>query len=106
MLKLKLHQKRNQIVKQELKHKRNKLIISAILSLPLLLVMVVHISPISIPSILVNPWVQLILSTPVQFIIGGNFTLARIKICEMVQLTWMYWLLLVPVPHIFIAFMK
>ena len=44
MLKLKLHQKRNQIVKQELKHKRNKLIISAILSLPLLLVMVVHIS--------------------------------------------------------------
>ena len=43
MLKLKLHQKRNQIVKQELKHKRNKLIISAILSLPLLLVMVVHI---------------------------------------------------------------
>lgn len=106
MLKLKLHQKRNQIVKQELKHKRNKLIISAILSLPLLLVMVVHISPISIPSILVNPWVQLILSTPVNLLLGGNFTLARIKICEMVQLTWMYWLLLVPVPHIFIAFMK
>ena len=43
-MKTKLHQKRNQIVKQELKHKRNKLIISAILSLPLLLVMVVHIS--------------------------------------------------------------
>ncbi len=65
--------------KQELKHKRNKLIISAILSLPLLLVMVVHISPISIPSILVNPWVQLILSTPVQFIIGWQFYVGAYK---------------------------
>ena len=65
--------------KQELKHKRNKLIISAILSLPLLLVMVVHISPISIPSILVNPWVQLILSTPVQFIIGWQLYVGAYK---------------------------
>mgnify|MGYP001508177686 FL=1 len=65
--------------KQELKHKRNKLITSAILSLPLLLVMVVHISPISIPSILVNPWVQLILSTPVQFIIGWQFYVGAYK---------------------------
>ncbi|WP_381412560.1 heavy metal translocating P-type ATPase [Staphylococcus epidermidis] len=65
--------------KQELKHKRNKLIISAILSLPLLLVMVVHISPISIPSILVNPWVQLILSTPVQFIISWQFYVGAYK---------------------------
>ena len=47
--------------------------------MPLLLVMVVHISPISIPSILVNPWVQLILSTPVQFIIGWQFYVGAYK---------------------------
>ena len=57
---------------QELKHKRNKLIISTILSLPLLMTMLVHLFNMHLPDILMNPWFQFILATPIQFIIGFN----------------------------------
>ncbi|WP_114571292.1 heavy metal translocating P-type ATPase [Exiguobacterium flavidum] len=62
---------------REKKHDRKLLIrfiVSAILSLPLLLSMVSHIpnSPIHLPM-LMNPWLQLALATPVQFIIGAPF---------------------------------
>ncbi|AWE07241.1 heavy metal translocating P-type ATPase [Lysinibacillus sp. 2017] len=53
-----------------------KFIMSAILSLPLLWTMVAHFSFTSflyVPDFLMNPWVQLILATPVQFIIGRQF---------------------------------
>ena len=40
---------------QELKHKRN-LIISTILSLPLLMTMLVHLFNMHLPDILMNPW--------------------------------------------------
>lgn len=53
-----------------------QLMISIILSLPLLYSMVTHL-PIStniwMPHLLMNPWFQLILATPVQFIIGWHF---------------------------------
>lgn len=54
--------------------------IAALLSLPLLLSMVSHIpnSPIHLPF-LMNPWLQLTLATPVQFIIGAPFYIGAYK---------------------------
>jgi len=58
------------------KKKLLQLMFSIILSLPLLYSMVTHL-PIStniwMPHLLMNPWFQLILATPVQFIIGWHF---------------------------------
>lgn len=64
---------------QELKHKRTKLIISAILAAPLLLTMFVHLFGMQIPHIFMNPWFQFALATPVQFIIGWQFYLGAYK---------------------------
>src|SRR5699024_11700825 len=53
-----------------------KFIFSAILTLPLLWTMVAHFSFLSfiyLPDIFMNPWFQLVLATPVQFIIGAQF---------------------------------
>ncbi|MFP3919109.1 heavy metal translocating P-type ATPase [Lysinibacillus telephonicus] len=61
---------------------KQKFIISAILSLPLLWTMVGHFSFTSfiyVPAILMNPWVQMILATPVQFIIGWQFYVGAFK---------------------------
>lgn len=58
---------------KELNHKRNKLIVSAVLALPLLMTMLVHLFNMNLPHILMNPWFQLILATPIQFIIGWQF---------------------------------
>lgn len=61
---------------QEIKKQQNKFIFSAILTFPLLWTMVAHfefLSFIYLPVILMNPWVQLALATPVQFIIGAQF---------------------------------
>ena len=58
---------------KELKKMQTKLIISAILSLPLLITMLDHLLGMTIPSILLNPWFQFALATPVQFIIGWQF---------------------------------
>ncbi|MFF2909361.1 heavy metal translocating P-type ATPase [Paenibacillus sp. NPDC057934] len=66
----------------EIKHKRNKWIISAILSLPLLWAMAGHFSFttwIPTPDLFMNPWFQLILATPVQFIIGWQFYVGAYK---------------------------
>ncbi|HZG85649.1 heavy metal translocating P-type ATPase [Paenibacillus sp.] len=66
----------------EAKSMRNKLIASAILSLPLLWSMVGHFSFtawIYAPSLFMNPWFQLLLATPVQFIIGGPFYVGAYK---------------------------
>lgn len=57
-------------------------IISAILSLPLLWTMVSHFSFTSflyLPEILMNPWVQMALAAPVQFIIGKQFYVGAYK---------------------------
>lgn len=61
---------------KEISRQRRKLIISAILSLPLLWSMVAHFSFTSwiyLPDLFMNPWFQLVLATPVQFIIGRHF---------------------------------
>ncbi|WP_047155452.1 heavy metal translocating P-type ATPase, partial [Aneurinibacillus tyrosinisolvens] len=59
-----------------LTRQKQKLIASALLSFPLLWAMVSHFSFTSfiwLPEALMNPWVQLALATPVQFIIGRQF---------------------------------
>ena len=61
---------------EEIKRQTRKFIISAALSLPLLWTMVSHFAWTSflyLPDFLMNPWVQLALATPVQFIIGRQF---------------------------------
>ena len=57
-------------------HLKWMFIISAILSTPLLWSMVSHFSWTSwiyLPDFLMNPWVQMAIATPVQFIIGWRF---------------------------------
>ena len=56
-----------------------KLIISAVLSLPLFMTMLVHLFNVQLPSIFMNPWFQFILATPVQFVIGWQFYIGAYK---------------------------
>ncbi|MFC4411512.1 heavy metal translocating P-type ATPase [Chungangia koreensis] len=61
---------------EAIRKQQRKFIIAAILSLPLLWTMVGHFSFTSflyIPEFLMNPWVQLVLATPVQFYVGWQF---------------------------------
>ncbi|MDN7136632.1 heavy metal translocating P-type ATPase [Pseudidiomarina sp. 1ASP75-14] len=53
-----------------------KFIIAALLSLPLLYTMFGHFSwteGVPVPDLLMSPWLQLMLATPVQFVIGWQF---------------------------------
>lgn len=66
----------------EIKKQRNKFIVSAIFAFPLLWTMVGHFSFTSfiyMPDFLMNPWVQMALATPVQFIIGWQFYTSAYK---------------------------
>lgn len=56
-----------------LQQMKRKLIISAILSVPLLLTMLDHLFGIAIPEIFMHPLFQFLLATPIQFIIGYPF---------------------------------
>ncbi|MEH7502621.1 heavy metal translocating P-type ATPase [Neobacillus drentensis] len=65
-----------------IKNQQGKFIFSVILSFPLLWAMVSHFSFTSfiyLPDMLMNPWVQLALATPVQFIIGKQFYVGAYK---------------------------
>lgn len=67
---------------QVIQKQKKKFIISAILSLPLLWTMVGHFSFTSfiyMPEFLMNPWVQMALATPVQFVIGRQFYVSAYK---------------------------
>lgn len=67
---------------KELARQKLTLLISAILSLPLLWSMVSHFSFTSwiwMPELFMNPWFQLALATPVQFIIGKPFYVGAYK---------------------------
>lgn len=66
----------------EITNKRNKLILSILLSLPLIYTMVGHMpweTNLPMPEILMNPWFQMLLATPVQFIIGSSFYVGAYK---------------------------
>ncbi|WP_445671652.1 heavy metal translocating P-type ATPase [Paenibacillus sp. FSL K6-2859] len=68
--------------KKEIKKQIRMFVISAVLSLPLLWAMVKHTtftSFIWVPEWFLNPWVQLALATPVQFIIGKQFYVGAYK---------------------------
>ena len=61
---------------KEIKKQTQKFILSALLSIPLLWAMAGHFSFTSflyVPDILMNPWFQMALATPVQFMIGKQF---------------------------------
>lgn len=61
---------------EEMHKQQRKFIFSLILTIPLLWTMVAHFSFLSfiyLPELFMNPWFQLILATPVQFIVGGQF---------------------------------
>jgi Cu+-exporting ATPase len=67
---------------KEAGRQKRKLFLSALLSLPLLWSMVGHFSFtawIYTPELFMNPWFQLALSTPVQFVIGGQFYAGAFK---------------------------
>ncbi|MCA1031561.1 heavy metal translocating P-type ATPase [Bacillus timonensis] len=67
---------------REIETQKGKFIFSLILSLPLLWAMVGHFSFTSfiyVPDMFMNPWVQLALATPVQFIIGKQFYIGAYK---------------------------
>lgn len=69
---------RDQVVRKQ----KRKLIVSAILSIPLLWAMVAHFSFTSwiyLPDLFMNPWFQLVLATPVQFYIGWPFYVGACK---------------------------
>ncbi len=65
----------------ELDSLKTRLIFSTILTIPLVLAMVVNVFNIegTLSNILHNPWVQLTLATPVQFVIGAKFYINSYK---------------------------
>ncbi|MFC2947050.1 heavy metal translocating P-type ATPase [Virgibacillus sediminis] len=64
---------------KQLERMKQKLIVSSILTLPLLITMLDHLFGIALPDILMNPWFQLALATPIQFIIGWQFYVGAYK---------------------------
>ncbi|MFD1708182.1 heavy metal translocating P-type ATPase [Siminovitchia sediminis] len=64
---------------KELGRLKKKLIISVLLSFPLLVTMLDHLFGLSLPGVFINPWFQFVLATPVQFIIGWQFYVGAYK---------------------------
>lgn len=67
---------------QEIERQKGKFVFSLILAFPLLWAMVSHFnftSFIYLPEMLMNPWVQLALATPVQFVVGRQFYVGAYK---------------------------
>lgn len=67
---------------KEVRNQKRKLLLSAILSFPLLWSMVSHFSFTSwvyMPEVLMNPWLQFLLATPVQFYVGKQFYIGAYK---------------------------
>ncbi|EGK10273.1 MAG: heavy metal translocating P-type ATPase [Firmicutes bacterium] len=65
-----------------IKAQQRKFVISATLSLPLLWTMAGHFTFTSflwVPDLFMNPWFQLLLATPVQFVIGKQFYVGAYK---------------------------
>ncbi|WP_099157155.1 heavy metal translocating P-type ATPase [Virgibacillus ndiopensis] len=67
---------------EEIHDKKIKLLISSLLTLPLLYSMIGHIPwdlGLPMPELLMNPWVQFLFATPVQFYIGWQFYVGAYK---------------------------
>ncbi|MDP1513387.1 heavy metal translocating P-type ATPase [Paenibacillus sp. CMAA1739] len=67
---------------KEIEKQQGKFLFAVILSFPLLWAMVSHFkftSFIWLPDMFMNPWVQLALATPVQFIVGRQFYVGAYK---------------------------
>ncbi|MGW8439777.1 heavy metal translocating P-type ATPase [Paenibacillus sp. S33] len=67
---------------KDIHRKKWKWIVSAVLSFPLLWAMVAHFSFTSwiyVPELFLNPWFQLVLTTPIQFVIGWQFYVGAYK---------------------------
>ncbi|MFC4404144.1 heavy metal translocating P-type ATPase [Gracilibacillus xinjiangensis] len=64
---------------RQLNRMRNKLVISAILTAPLVLMMIFPLMGVQAPAIFMNPMFQFVLATPVQFIIGWQFYVGAYK---------------------------
>ncbi|MFP3846072.1 heavy metal translocating P-type ATPase [Priestia filamentosa] len=67
---------------KEIEKQQGKFLFSVILSFPLLWAMVSHFeftSFIWLPDMFMNPWVQLALATPVQFVVGKQFYVGAYK---------------------------
>ena len=78
---------------RELQRKKWKWMISALLSIPLLWAMVGHFSftsGIYVPELFMNPWFQLLLATPVQFVIGWQFYIGAYKALVTAVPIWMF----------------
>lgn len=61
---------------EEYEEQKRKFILSAIFSLPLFYTMLGHLPgnlSMPVPNLLMNPWVQFLLASPVQFYIGSQF---------------------------------
>jgi P-type Cu+ transporter len=73
---------KQQYKEEEIKRKKRMFSLSVLLSLPLLYTMLAHM-PMDIgfpmPEVMMNPWFQLLLATPVQFYIGGTFYMGAYK---------------------------
>jgi Cu+-exporting ATPase len=67
---------------EAIRQQKRTLLFSAVLSLPLLWSMVSHFTFLSwiwLPDLLMNPWFQLAMATPVQFYIGKQFYVGAFK---------------------------
>ncbi|MNW36775.1 Copper-exporting P-type ATPase A [compost metagenome] len=72
----------DQVRAEEIAKQKRKLIVSAVLTFPLLWAMAGHFSFTAFiwtPDLLMNPWFQFILATPVQFIVGWGFYVGAYK---------------------------
>lgn len=63
----------SELVSQSSQSHKIRFIVSAVLAFPLLMTMFAHFNVLTLPDILLNPWFQLILATPIQFVIGWPF---------------------------------
>jgi Cu+-exporting ATPase len=72
-------EEREEASEKALKRQVGLLVFSAVLSLPFLLVMLQMIGLNVAPEALMNPWVQLTIATPIQFIAGWGFYVGAFK---------------------------
>lgn len=71
--------KTDDLKQKEYEKKRNKFILSAILSLPFVYMMIAMFTGLPMPMVLENPWLELVLAGIVQFYIGAPFYMGAFR---------------------------